>query len=69
MEMLCQLRQDFDSQGFEDKTFIAVGDGPFCKKASFRQTFGRTILIIRARKNLRICWRPLHGSNRCGLRK
>jgi hypothetical protein len=37
VEMVCELRQDFDSQCFEDKTFIAVGDGSFCNKASFRQ--------------------------------
>src|SRR5258708_15099842 len=50
VEMLREVRQDFDSQGFERKTFIAVGDGSFCNKTTFRQPLDRTILITRARK-------------------
>ena len=56
VEMLRELRQDFDSQGFERKTFIAVGDGSFCNKTTFRQPLDRTILITRARKDLRLCF-------------
>src|SRR5258707_8456803 len=56
VEMLRELRQDFDSQGFERKTFVAVGDGSFCNKTTFRQPLDRTILITRARKDLRLCF-------------
>jgi hypothetical protein len=56
VETLRELRQDFDSHGFELKTFIAVGDGSFCNKTTFRQPLDRTILITRARKDLRLCF-------------
>ena len=56
VDMLRELRQNFDSHGFEDKTFIAVGDGSFCNKTTFRQPLDRTILITRARKDLRLCF-------------
>jgi hypothetical protein len=44
------------AEGFERKTFIAVGDGSFCNKTTFRQPLDRTILITRARKDLRLCF-------------
>jgi hypothetical protein len=53
--MLHELRQCFDRHGFQDKVLIAVGDGSFCNKTTFRQAFGRTVLITRARKDLRLC--------------
>ena len=53
--MLRELRQCFDCHGFQHKSVIAVGDGSFCNKTTFRQPFDRTILITRARKNLRLC--------------
>jgi hypothetical protein len=54
--MLARADPAFDgsvilSQGFERKTFIAVGDGSFCNKTTFRQPLDRTILITRARKD------------------
>ena len=58
--MLRQLRQCFDSEGFQHKSVIAVGDGSFCNKTTFRQAFDRTILITRARKDLRLCM-PYQG--------
>jgi hypothetical protein len=63
VDMLRELRQEFDSQGFEHKTFIAVGDGSFCNKTTFRQPLDRTILITRARKDLRLCF-PHQGPGR-----
>src|SRR5271157_5784699 len=43
-------------RGLETKIFIAVGDGSFCNKTTFRQPLDRTILITRARKDLRLCF-------------
>ena len=42
---------------------IAVGDGSFCNQATFRQGFERTVLLTRARKNLRRCF-PDQGPGR-----
>jgi len=53
--MVRELRQCFDCHGFHHKSLIAVGDGSFCNKTTFRPTFDRTILITRARKDLRLC--------------
>jgi hypothetical protein len=53
--MLRELRHCFDAHGFGPKRVIAVGDGSFCNKTTFRQEFDRTILITRARKDLRLC--------------
>lgn len=61
--MLGELRQDLDSQGFADKELIAVGDGSFCNKTTFRHPLDRTILITRARKDLRLCF-PHQGQGR-----
>jgi hypothetical protein len=60
VQMLGGLRRDFDAQGFADKSLIAVGDGSFCNKTTFRQPLDRTILITRARKDLRLCF-PYQG--------
>ena len=56
VDMLRGLRRDFDGQGFAHKSLLAVGDGSFCNKTTFRQPVDRTILITRARKDLRLCF-------------
>jgi hypothetical protein len=61
--MVRELRQCFDRHDFQQKSVIAVGDGSFCNKTTFRQGFERTILITRARKNLRLCM-PHQGEGR-----
>ena len=58
--MVRELRQCFDRHGFQHKSVIAVGDGSFCNKTTFRHAFDRTIVITRARKDLRLC-RPHRG--------
>jgi hypothetical protein len=64
VSMLRELRHCFDAHGFEHKPVIAVGDGSFCNKTTFRQAFDRSILITRARKDLRLCF-PYQGPGRC----
>jgi hypothetical protein len=54
--MLRELRGCFDAHGFARKPVIAVGDGSFCNKTTFRQGLDRTILLTRARKDLRLCF-------------
>ena len=61
--MVQELRRGIDAQGFAHKTVIAVGDGSFCNQTTFRQGFERTVLLTRARKNLRLCF-PHPGPGR-----
>ena len=58
-----ELRRSLDALGFGPKTMIAVGDGSFCNQTTFRQGFERTVLLTRARKNLRLCF-PYQGPGR-----
>jgi hypothetical protein len=58
-----ELRRSIDALGFGHKTMIAVGDGSFCNQPTFRQPFERTVLLTRARKNLRLCF-PHSGPGR-----
>ena len=53
--MVQELRRSIDALGFAQKTMLAVGDGSFCNRTTFGQGFERTVLITRARKNLRLC--------------
>jgi hypothetical protein len=58
-----ELRRCVDALGFAPKTVIAAGDGSFCNQTTFRQPFERTVLLTRARKNLRLCF-PYQGPGR-----
>jgi hypothetical protein len=62
--MLRELRGCFDAYGFAHKLVIAVGDGSFCNKTTFRRGLERTILISRARKDLRLCFTDSGGGPR-----
>ena len=61
--MVQELRRSLDVQGFAHKLLLAVGDGSFCNRTTFRQGVERTVLLTRARKNLRLCF-PHAGPGR-----
>jgi hypothetical protein len=61
--MLRELRQGLDTHGFAHRPFLAVGDGSFCNKTTFRHGVERTTLLTRARKDLRLCF-PYSGEGR-----
>jgi hypothetical protein len=61
--MVQELRRGLDGLGFAHKLMVAVGDGSFCNQTTFRQGFERTVLVTRARKNLRLCL-PYQGPGR-----
>jgi hypothetical protein len=63
VNMLRELRRCVDGYGFAHKPVLAVGDGSFCNRTIFRQGFERTILLTRARKDLRLCF-PYQGPGR-----
>ena len=61
--MVQELRHSLDALGFAQKLMMAVGDGSFCNRTTFGQGVERTVLITRARKNLRLCF-PHPGPGR-----
>jgi hypothetical protein len=61
--MVQELRRRLDGLGFAPQPMLAVGDGSFCNRTTFGQGFERTVLLTRARKNLRLCF-PHAGPGR-----
>jgi hypothetical protein len=55
--MMRELRQRLDAAGGADKKLIIAGDGSFCNKACFGAVIERTELLVRARKDSRLCLR------------
>lgn len=55
VEMGQQLRQELDQAGGRDKVLVLAGDGSFCNRNCFAQVADRTVLLVRARKDARLC--------------
>jgi len=64
VEMGKQLRQELDQAGGGDKILVLAGDGSFCNRTCFGEIPDRSILLVRARKDARLCWRAPAGSRR-----
>ena len=50
-----QARERLDTCGACDKTMIFLGDGAFCNRTIFSYKTERTELMVRARKDLKLC--------------
>ena len=63
-----QLRQELDQAGGENKILVLTGDGSFCNRTCFRQIPERSVLLARARKDAKLCFRAPAESHRflCG---
>jgi hypothetical protein len=59
-----QLRRELDRAGGRNKILVLAGDGSFCNRTCFRQIPERSILLLRARKNAKLCFRAPAGSRR-----
>ena len=59
-----QLRQQFDEAGFHHKILVFAGDGSFCNRTCFHDQPERSVLLVRARKDARLCLRASDGSRR-----
>jgi DDE superfamily endonuclease len=59
-----QLRQEMDRAGGRNKILVLAGDGSFCNRTCLRQIPERTILLLRARKDAKLCFRAPAGSPR-----
>lgn len=59
-----QLRRELDQAGGRNKILVLAGDGSFCNRTCFAHIPERTILLVRARKDAKLCFRAPAGSLR-----
>lgn len=59
-----QLRRELDEAGGWNKILVLTGDGSFCNRTCFRQIPERSVLLVRARRDARLCFRAPAGSHR-----
>ena len=52
-----QLRQDLDLAGGRHKILVLTGDGSFCNRTCFGDIPERSALLVRARKDAKLCFR------------
>lgn len=64
VDMGKQLRQALDDAGGQDKVLALAGDGSFCNRTCFGDIPERSILLVRARKDAKLCFRAAEGSRR-----
>jgi hypothetical protein len=64
VEMGQQLRQELDQAGGRDKTLVLAGDGSFCNRTCFAEIPERSVLLVRARRDARLCFRAPGDSRR-----
>jgi hypothetical protein len=64
VQMGRQLRQELDQVGGGDKVLVLAGDGSFCNRTCFAEIPERSVLLVRARKNAKLCFRAADGSRR-----
>jgi hypothetical protein len=59
-----QLRQELDQAGGQDKVLVLTADGSFCNRTCFDDIPERSVLLARARKDARLCFRAPLDSRR-----
>lgn len=64
LDMGRQLRQELDLAGGQNKILVLAGDGSFCNRTCFSEIPERSILLVRARKDAKLCLRAPAGSRR-----
>lgn len=64
VEMGQQLRQELDVAGGRSRTLVLAGDGSFCNRTCFAGVPERSVLLVRARKDAKLCFRAPTGSRR-----
>lgn len=57
LDMAQQLRQELDEAGGRNKVLVLAGDGSFCNRTCFGQIPQRSVLLVRARKDAKLCFR------------
>jgi hypothetical protein len=64
VDMGQQLRQELDQSGGSDKILVLTADGSFCNRTCFGNIPERTVLLARARKDAKLCFRAPEDSRR-----
>ncbi len=64
VEMAQQLRQELDQSGGRNKILVLAVDGSFCNRTCFGGIPERTVLLARARKDAKLCFRATGDSRR-----
>lgn len=64
VEMGKQLRQELDEAGGDKKILVLTGDGSFCNRTCFGEIPERSVLLVRARKDAKLCLHAEAGSRR-----
>lgn len=59
-----QLRKELDRAGGSRKILVLAADGSFCNRTCFAGIPERSVLLVRARRNSRLCFRAPTGSRR-----
>jgi hypothetical protein len=61
VEMGRQLRRELDDAGGRNKVLVLAGDGSFCNRTCFAEIPERSVLLVRARKDAKLCFRAAVG--------
>jgi len=64
VEMCRQLRLEMDLAGGRRKLLVFAGDGSFCNRTCFGEIPERSVLLVRARKDAKLCLHAAAGSRR-----
>jgi hypothetical protein len=64
VQMGGQLRQELDRVGGDGRILVLAGDGSFCNRTCFGEIPERSVLLVRARKDARLCFRAPANSRR-----
>ena len=64
VEMGRQLRQQLDEAGGRHKVLVLTGDSSFCNRTCFGEIPERSVLLARARKDARLCFRESDEDSR-----
>lgn len=64
VEMGQQLRQELDAAGGRSKLLVLAADGSFCNRTCFAGVPERAVLLVRARKDAKLCFGAPAGARR-----
>lgn len=64
VEMGKQLRRQLDEAGGRHKVLVLAGDGSFCNRTCFGEIAERSVLLVRARKDAKLCFRAAEEERR-----
>jgi hypothetical protein len=62
VEMGKQLRHELDQAGGYNKVLVLAGDGSFCNRTCFGEIPERSVLLARARRDAKLCFRATEDS-------